>query len=92
VIADDDPRLRIPGPPGGERYLCPLTVDGRPCPWYLDVPAPEVELRPAVAGPGYVLVSLEVQVRAVEVAVVAHLREHDPAELSAAVRAVLRHA
>jgi hypothetical protein len=86
VIADDDPRLRVPGPPGGERYLCPVGD----CLWFLDVPAPEAELRPAISGPGYVLVSLEVPMSAVEARLLEHLREHDPAELSAAVRAVLR--
>jgi hypothetical protein len=76
------PGWSLDGP--GERYECPVPE----CSWHLDVPAPVVEPLERV-GDDYVLAVTEVPMAAVEAAVAEHLRGHDPAGLSAAVRAAL---
>ncbi len=81
MTAPDDPRLAIPGPPGGERYLCPLRRAGGPCPWYLDVPAPDIEPLERV-GDDYVLTVAAVPMAAIEERILEHLRaDHDRREV-----------
>lgn len=65
----------------GERYLCPLQLDGGPCPWYLDVPAPDIEPLERV-GDDYVLTVAAVPMAAIEGRILEHLRgDHAPAEV-----------
>lgn len=90
MIADDDPRLAIPGEPNSDRYLCPLRVGDSPCSWYLDVPRPEVEPLERV-GDSYVLTVAEVPMAAIEARILAHLRAaHVPAEVWARFRELAR--
>ena len=83
MTAPDDPRLSIPGPPNGERYLCPLQLDGGPCPWYLDVPAPEFDPPDLqVRDNSYRLAVYAVPMAAIEDRILDHLRnDHDHREV-----------
>lgn len=91
TIDPTDPRLLIPGPPGGERYLCPVRSTAGPCLWFLDVPAPEFDPPNLMAaGPSYRITVTHVPIADVEAAIEAHLRaDHDRSELFAEMLAVL---
>lgn len=87
----DDPRLSIPGPPGGERYLCPLRRGDDPCLWFFDVPPPEFDPPSLVAeGPSYRLTVTHVPMAAIEVVLAEHLATHDEDDLSAEMVTALR--
>lgn len=73
----DHPGLTLPGPPNGSRHLCPL------CPWYLDVPAPEVHWE------GYEVTAMRVSPEQVETVLAGHFRAvHGLADVEQVKRAI----